>query len=181
MSKTTKYCMRLIVVPAMGLAVLLFVGCHRPSSQLVTGHSETAGQASADDDLEDHCFKQEPPEERKSKQSSKTVVVILTLPGVNPDNLHPRLLNLNNAANGKPYEDITDKVMISKNPLGGGKIAVTIEDKPPTPLRSHLGPGPYMVVASAPSGAKYGGKPTTLFYYYETYQSDLSDCAKYHE
>lgn len=185
MSKATKYCLLLIVALTIGLAVLFFLCYHRPTSQLVTGHSETIpGQPSADDDSEDHCFRQEPPESGQNQDlPGRTLVVVLTMPGADPNQVHVHLFNLNNVAPGKSYVDLKDDLVIKNQLRGDGKIEIRITDplKSKQPLTSHLGPGPYMVVATNTTSAKDGGSPPTLFYYYETYKQNLSECAMYRD
>jgi hypothetical protein len=185
-----------ITILAIG-AIIWLVGCNRSStSQLVSGHTDTSpGHSSGDDDLVDHCFRQENPQSLPRGAAGKGNAIVFTISadavnGKDTDKLSFRLMNLNSAGNGSAtFENITD-ITVTPTKLPDGRIEIRITDsKSNRPnergivnISSHLGPGPYMAVISMPSSARSGSRaaPLTLFYYYETYdKDDLSQCAKY--
>jgi hypothetical protein len=145
-------------------------------------------QPSADDDLVDHCFKQESTKsaQKDSNSPTKSVVLSISMPSVSDNdikNVDVKLINLNSVTSSKILSYVDRIDTSQRRRTSDGRIEIKIVDSHEgIVLDNHLGPGPYMAVITAPSGvAKDSQKPDTLFYYYETYAKDVSDCSKYRE
>lgn len=132
----------------------------------IEGHTETApGTRSSDDYYA--CFK---------RSETNSVVLRANFTGIKAEDV--MLVDLNMMGKIDPKKpvvgyvvDADKQIKISVSDVSGG-TQITIVDRG---HRFHLGPGPYMVVASAPitaAAGKSGDAYKKLFYYYQTYDKD---------
>ena len=179
------WCLIVLVIVIVVGGVLFYRWYRYYNYSPIEGHTAAAASGSRSSDDYDHCFAQ---------NDANDVILVANLPGTRADDVKAVLVDLN-------MMGMVDPTTKPPAPVPGTQVVGQVLPESPeimqsngkvqirfTEHRFHLGPGPYMVVASMPGMSfdkKAGAAPKKLFYYYQTYPKDKNlgpdQCVVYHE